>query len=345
MENVNLVMPDEQDDFYEHHRSQVDRGQSSMRIDKFLFGKLGNVSRNKIQMAAKSGNILVNNKQEKSNYKVKPGDVISVLLPGPVKEFEIIAENIPINIVYEDDDIIVINKDAGMVVHPGHGNYTGTLINALAFYFQDNPDVLPALIHRIDKDTSGILLVGKNELAQTILAKQFFEHSVNRKYFALVWGDMKMDAGTIEGSIGRNQTDRLQMTVYPDNSQGKPAITHYKVIERFGYVTLVECTLETGRTHQIRAHFKYIGHPLFNDEKYGGDKILKGTTFTKYKQFIINCFNILPRQALHAFLLEFKHPTTGKRMLFEAPLPNDFNKLIGKWREYARHKDTMNEYD
>lgn len=343
MEDFKQEISDEQDDLYEHHRINVDPGQSLLRIDKFIFSKLGNVSRNKIQIAAKSGNILVNDKPEKPNYKIKPGDVISILLPGPVREFEVIPEDIPFNILYEDADVLVVNKDAGMVVHPGHGNYTGTLLNALTHYHKDKPGTFPSLIHRIDKDTSGVLLIGKNEMAQTILGKQFFEHSIDRKYLALVWGDVKPETGTIEGNIGRNPADRLQMFVYPDGSQGKPAITHYRVVERFGYVTLVECTLETGRTHQIRAHFRYLGHPLFNDEKYGGDKILKGTTFTRYKQFIQNCFRILPRQALHARLLGFTHPTSGKRLQFETPVPPDFLELLEKWRVYARHKDMFTD--
>lgn len=334
---------EEQDDLYEHHRIVVDPGQSLLRIDKFLFNRLDNVSRNKIQNAAKAGNILVNDQPEKPNYKIKPRDVISILLPGPVREFEVIAENIPFEIMHEDHDVLVVNKAAGMVVHPGHGNYTGTLLNALTYYFQGQPEVTPSLVHRIDKDTSGVLLIGKNEMAQTILGKQFFDHTISRKYMALVWGDIKEDTGTIEGHIGRNPADRLQMFVFTDGSQGRPAITHYRVVERFGYVTLVECILETGRTHQIRAHFRHLGHPLFNDEKYGGNKILKGTTFSKYKQFIQNCFSLLPRQALHARLLGFTHPSTGKEMLFEAPLPNDMQEVVNKWRDYAKHKDIMSE--
>jgi 23S rRNA pseudouridine1911/1915/1917 synthase len=334
---------DEQDDLYEHHRIIADPGQGLMRVDKFLFNRLENVSRNKIQHAAKAGNVVVNNEPVKSNYKIKPNDIISVLLPGPVREFEVIPEKIPFEIIYEDDDILVVNKAAGMVVHPGHGNYTGTLLNALSYYFKDKPEVFVSLLHRIDKDTSGLLLVGKNEQAQTILGKQFFDHTIQREYVALVWGDVKEESGTIEGHIGRNPGDRLQMFVFPDGSQGKPAVTHFQVIERFGYVTLVACRLETGRTHQIRAHFKYLGYPLFNDEKYGGDKILKGTTFSKYKQFIQNCFKILPRQALHARLLGFVHPITQKEMTFEVPLPSDMLEVIAKWRDYAKHKDTFGE--
>lgn len=343
MEDLSREAIEEQDDLYEHHRIVADPGQGLMRVDKFLSNRLENVSRNKIQNAAKAGNILANDAPVKSNYKVKPDDVISVLLPGPVREFEVIPENIPFDILYEDSDLLVVNKAAGMVVHPGHGNYTGTLLNALSYYFNEQPSVFVSLLHRIDKDTSGVLLVGKNEMAQTILGKQFFDHSIKREYVALVWGDVKEDSGTIEGHIGRNPNDRLQMFVFPDGAQGKPAVTHYKVIERFGYVTLVSCRLETGRTHQIRAHLKFLGHPLFNDEKYGGDKILKGTTFSKYKQFIQNCFKILPRQALHARLLGFVHPTTSKELQFETPLPDDMQQVIEKWREYARHKDMLVE--
>lgn len=343
MEEYNQEIIDEQDDLYEHYRIEVDPGQSLLRIDKFLFNRIEGVSRSKVQNAAKAGNILVNDQPVKPNYKVKPKDIISILLPGPVREFEVIPEDIPFEIIYEDTDVLVVNKAAGLVVHPGHGNYTGTLLNALNYYYKDNPDIHPSLIHRIDKDTSGVLLIGKNEMAQTILGKQFFEHTISRKYLALVWGDVKEDEGTIEGHIGRNPGDRLQMFVFTDGSQGRPAITHFKVVERFGYVTLVECILETGRTHQIRAHFRHLGHPLFNDEKYGGDKILKGTTFSKYKQFIQNCFSILPRQALHARLLGFTHPATKKEMLFETPLPQDIQEVINKWRDYAKHKDIMNE--
>jgi 23S rRNA pseudouridine1911/1915/1917 synthase len=341
MEDFTPDPVDEQDDMYEHHRIIADPGQGLMRVDKFLYNRLENVSRNKIQIAAKAGNVLVNDEPVKSNYKIKPNDIISVLLPGPVREFEVIPENIPFEIVYEDDDILVVNKAAGMVVHPGHGNYTGTLLNALNFYLQEQPEAVPSLLHRIDKDTSGVLLIGKNDHAQTVLSKQFFDHSIKRKYVALVWGDVKEDQGTIEGHIGRNPHDRLQMFVFPDGEQGKPAITHFDVLERFGYVTLIECRLETGRTHQIRAHLKFFGHPLFNDEKYGGDKILKGTTFSKYKQFIQNCFKIIPRQALHARLLGFVHPTTQKEMIFETPLPSDMLEVIAKWRDYAKHKDTF----
>lgn len=338
-ENYTPEIVDESEDLYEHHRITVDPGQSLLRIDKFLFNRIEGVSRNKIQNAAHAGNILVNNQPVKPNYKIKPLDVISIVLPQPLREFEVIPENIPFQIMFEDDDVLVINKEAGMVVHPGHGNYTGTLLNGLAYYFAGKSDVTPSLIHRIDKDTSGVLLIGKNEYAQSVLGKQFFEHTINRKYLAIVWGDFKENQGTITGNIGRNPHDRLQMFVFADGEQGKHAITHWEVVERFGYVTLVECTLETGRTHQIRAHMRFIGHPLFNDARYGGDQILKGTTFSKYKQFINNCYKILPRQALHARSLGFVHPVTNKPMYFETPLPQDMSEVVEKWRHYSQHRD------
>ncbi|HOF46315.1 MAG TPA: RluA family pseudouridine synthase, partial [Bacteroidales bacterium] len=286
---------------------------------------------------------IVNGKPVKQNYRVKPFDVISILMPYPPREIEIIPENIPLDIVYEDDDIIIINKNAGLVVHPGYGNYTGTLVNALTYYFlnkidnQGNP-INPLLVHRIDKDTSGLLLVAKSEYAQIKLANDFYHHTIHRKYYALVWGDFKEDEGTVTAHIGRNPKDRLVMTVFPDGESGKHAVTHYKVVERFGYVTLIECQLETGRTHQIRVHLKSIRHPLFNDATYGGDRILKGTTFTKYRQFIQNCFKLLPRQALHAKSLGFTHPITGKQLFFDSPLPEDMQAVIDKWRNYSQHK-------
>ncbi len=326
-------------ELYEHHNIKVDPGQSPIRIDKFLFGKIINVTRNKVQQAAKAGNILVNDKAVKSNYKVRPDDEISVVMTYPPRDVEIQPENIPLDIVYEDEDVILINKKPGLVVHPGHANYTGTLLNGLMFYFQNgNQNVennFGYLVHRIDKDTSGLLLVAKNELSQTKLAKQFFDHSIDRTYNALVWGDIVDDSGTIEGHIGRSLKDRRLMTVFPNGEYGKEAVSHYRVLERFGYVTLVECKLETGRTHQIRAHFTYLGHPLFNDLRYGGDKILKGTTFTKYKQFVQNCFSIMPRQALHAKSLGFVHPSTGKHMHFESELPTDMQEVVVKWEGYV----------
>jgi len=312
-------------------------------VDKFLMARMESTSRNKIQNAAKAGNILVNGQTVKPSYKVKPLDEISIVLAFPPREIELIPQNIPINIMYEDNDLLIVNKEAGMVVHPGHGNYTGTLVNALIYHFKDLPQqngetIKPGLVHRIDKNTSGILLIAKTELAQSRLAKMFFDRKVDRLYNALVWGDLKEDTGTITGHIGRSLKNRQVMEVFPGGEYGKSAITHYKVLERFGYVTLVECKLETGRTHQIRAHFKYIGHPLFNDETYGGDRILKGTTFTKYKQFVQNCFKACPRHALHAKTLKFSHPTSGKPMSFDSELAGDMKDVIEKWRHYAKHK-------
>jgi 23S rRNA pseudouridine1911/1915/1917 synthase len=339
----NTEYQDEVNELFEHHRFVVDKGQGSLRIDKFLMLRLENASRNKIQNAAKAGNILVNNNAVKSNYKVRPNDVISIVLTYPPREIEIIPQDIPIDVLYEDNDILVLNKSAGMVVHPGFSNYSGTLLNALTFYFnQQSGDstkaVQPLLVHRIDKNTTGALLVAKTEIAQTILAKDFFDHTINRRYVALVWGDFDEDEGTINGHIGRSLKDRKVMTVFPEEDYGKEAITHYKVLQRFGYVTLVECRLETGRTHQIRAHMKYIKHPLFNDETYGGNVILKGTTFTKYKQFINNCFKILPRQALHAKSLGFDHPITKEKLHFETELPNDMQEVLKKWEIYSSFK-------
>lgn len=335
---------DEQAELYEHFRFVVDKGQSLLRIDKFLTSRIENASRTKVQDAAEAGNILVNGKPVKSNYKVKPADVVTVVLPHPPRQIELIPQDIPVNIVYEDNDLLIVNKEPGMVVHPGYGNYTGTLVNALAFHLKDNPlfasgELRPGLVHRIDKDTSGILVIAKNDLAMNKLANQFFNRTTDRKYIALVWGELKEDEGTITGNIGRNPRDRKQMYVFEDGSEGKHAVTHYKVIERLGYVTLVECKLETGRTHQIRVHFKYIGHPLFNDSLYGGDEILKGTTYTKYKQFVQNCFKILPRQALHAKSLAFEHPATKKWMSFDSDLPQDMLLAIEKWRNYVANRE------
>lgn len=338
---------EEKEELYEHFSFKVDKGTDLIRIDKYLLNLIPNTSRNKIQQATKAGTILVNGKPEKQNYRVKPCDAISVLMPHPPREVELLPENIPLDILYEDDDIVIVNKDAGMVVHPAYGNYTGTLVNALLYHFQTqhrkNEVISPLLVHRIDKNTSGILIVAKNEFAQTRLANDFFHHTIERKYVALVWGDLKEDEGTIVGNIGRNPKNRLIMTVFPDGNEGKHAVTHYKVLERFGYVTLVECQLETGRTHQIRVHFQYLGHPLFNDSSYGGDRILKGTTFTKYKQFINNCFQLLPRQALHAKLLKFTHPVENETLFFESNLPADFLAVIEKWRSYSKHKEYEEE--
>ena len=331
----------EEEKLFEHFAFLVDKGQGSVRIDRYLTDKLETLTRNRIQNVAKAGGVLVNGKPVKSNYKVKPLDDIRIVLPYAPYENLLVPEDIPIDIVYEDDDLVVVNKPAGMVVHPGHGNYSGTLLNALIYHFDnlpENADNRPGLVHRIDKDTTGLLVIGKNENALTKLAKQFADKTSKRKYIALVWGDMKDDAGTIEGNLGRNPKNRLQMVVFPEGDFGKHAVTHYKVIERFGYVTLVELELETGRTHQIRAHMKYIGHPLFNDARYGGDKILKGTTFTKYKQFVDNTFKVLPRQALHAKTLGFEHPSTGKFMEFDSSIPDDMQQAIERWRHYAIHK-------
>ena len=331
---------DAQDELYEHFSVTVDRGQSLLRLDKFLTCRMEHCSRNRIQTAADEGNILVNGRPAKASYKVKPLDKISIVMPYPRREVEIVAQDIPLEIVYEDADLLLVNKAAGMVVHPGHGNYDGTLVNALAWHLRNEPlfdqsDMRAGLVHRIDKDTSGLLVVAKNEHAHARLAKQFFDHTITRRYVALVWGDMEGDEGTIEGNIGRSVRDRLQMCVYPDGSDGKHAVTHWRVLRRYGYVTLVECRLETGRTHQIRVHMQWKGHPLFNDARYGGDRILKGTTFAKYRQFIENCFEIMPRQALHAKCLGFEHPTTRKEVFFDSELPADFRTVIEKWENYC----------
>lgn len=335
---------EESNELYEHYRFVADPGQNPLRIDKFLVNRIENASRNKIQEAAAAGNIRVNDKPVKANYKIKANEVITIVMSYPPREIEIIAEDIPLNIAYEDSDLIVINKKPGMVVHPGHGNYTGTLVNALAYHLKDLPlfnseDPRPGLVHRIDKDTSGLLVVAKTEQAKNLLARQFFEKTSTRTYRAIVWGQPQEDEGTIEGHIGRSLKDRMQMAVFPDGERGKPAVTHYTVLERLGYVSLVECRLETGRTHQIRAHMKHIGHPLFNDARYGGDQILKGTTFTKYKQFVQNCFNILPRQALHAKTLGFIHPTSKEFISFDSELPEDMTQAIEKWRSYIAGRE------
>ena len=335
-----------ENELYEHFRFVADPGQSMLRIDKFLVNRLENTSRSRIQAASESGNILVNDIAVRSSYKVKPGDTITIVLPNPPREIELLPENIPLTIVYEDDQLIVVNKKPGMVVHPGYGNYTGTLINALMYHLRDNPlfqtgEQRPGLVHRIDKDTSGLLVIAKTELAMNKLALQFFRKTSKRNYVALVWGNMELDEGTITGNLGRNPKDRKKMHVFEDGSEGKHAVTHYKVLERFDYVNLVECRLETGRTHQIRVHFQYIRHPLFNDPEYGGNQILRGTTFTKYKQFIQNCFKILPRQALHARSLGFVHPTTGKEMMFESEIPDDMQTVLEKWRRYVSGRENQ----
>jgi 23S rRNA pseudouridine1911/1915/1917 synthase len=335
----------EQQELFEHFRFVVDPGQSLLRIDRYITDRIENTSRTRVQNAAAAGNILVNNKPARSNYRVKPGDLIQIVLPTPPREIELVPENIPLNIVYEDDDLLVVNKEAGMVVHPAYGNYRGTLVNALMYHFRDLPlfstgEARPGLVHRIDKNTSGILVVAKNEFALNRLSKQFFDRTTDRRYHALVWGRPDPPEGTITGNVGRNLKDRKIMQVFPDGSEGKNAVTHYKVLEDLGYISLVECKLETGRTHQIRVHFSYIRHPLFNDEEYGGDKILKGTTFTKYQQFIRNCFTILPRQALHAKSLAFDHPVTGQRLSFDSELPHDMQQVIEKWRKYISGRDS-----
>jgi len=334
----------EQGELFEHFRFTVDKGQALTRIDKFVHNRIENVSRTKVQKAAEAGNILVNNKPVKSNYNIKPGDTISIVLAFPPRDEEIVPENIPLNIIFEDDDLVVVNKEAGMVVHPAYANFSGTLVNALYWRYKDLPlfqsgDMRPGLVHRIDKNTSGIIVVAKNELALNRLARQFFYHTIDRHYLALVWGNLKNEEGTITGNIGRSLQDRKIMAVFEEGEYGKSAITHYKVIERLGYVNLVDCKLETGRTHQIRAHFKHIGHPLFNDPEYGGDKIIKGTTFTKYKQFVENCFKILPRQALHAKSLAFDHPVSSNRLFFDSELPSDMQQVIDKWRNYISGRE------
>ena len=342
MEEYNPETEAQDDDLYEHYSFKADKGQQPFRIDKFLMNRIENATRNKIQQAAKNGNIYVNGVTVKQNYKVKAGDEIKVLFAHPPHEYLLTPEKIPLDIVYEDEVLLVVNKPAGMVVHPGHGNYSGTLINALIYHFDNlpiNSSERPGLVHRIDKDTSGLLVIAKTEHALNHLSKQFFDKSSEREYVALVWGNVEEDEGTVRGHIGRHLRDRLQMAVFEDGSLGKEAVTHYKVLERFGYVTLISCKLETGRTHQIRVHMKYIGHTLFNDERYGGDKILKGTTFTKYKQFVENCFQVLPRQALHAKTLGFEHPVTGTFLRFDTEIPEDMQACIEKWRTYSKHQD------
>lgn len=337
-----MLPEDGNDELYEHFKFIADKGQQPLRVDKYLMNRVENATRNKIQKAAKEGNIFVNDAIVKSNYKVKANDVVRVLFEHPPYEQLLVPEDIPIDVVYEDDALLVVNKPPGMVVHPGHGNYSGTLINALTFHFENLPNNSsnrPGLVHRIDKDTSGLLVVAKTEEAMTHLAKQFFDKTTEREYIALVWGDVKEAQGTIEGHIGRHPKNRLQNTVFfgDDEEKGKPAITHYKIEEQLGYVTLLSCRLETGRTHQIRVHLKYIGHTLFNDERYGGDRILKGTSFSKYKQFVENCFKVLPRQALHARTLGFVHPITKEMMRFEAPIPEDILACVERWRHYSKH--------
>lgn len=380
-DELELPEHEEEQELFEHFRILADKGQMLLRIDKFLMDRIRNATRTKIQQAAEQGHILVNHKPVKSNYKVKPHDVIVVMFSHPPREIELIPQDIPLDIVYEDDALIIINKTPGMVVHPGFGNYKDTLVNALVYHFQNLPvstsaatqnaeleakskddptsniqhptsnqpathlPVLrPGLVHRIDKNTSGIMVIAKTDIAMTRLAKTFFDRDLDRLYIALVWGDFKEDSGTVVGNIGRHLRDRMLMDVFPEGSEhGKHAVTHYKVLERFGYVTLIQCKLETGRTHQIRVHMQHIGHSLFNDERYGGDRILKGTTFAKYKQFVENCFQIMPRHALHAKSLGFKHPMTGEYIHFDSELPADMQAVIEKWRNYANSNKTDEE--
>lgn len=337
----NIVVTPDGRELYEHFRFVADKGQQLLRVDKFLVARMEKTSRNRIQQAADADCIIVNGRPVKSSYKVKPDDIVQIVMDRPRYELEIIPEDIPLRIVYEDDALLVVDKPAGLVVHPGHGNYSGTLVNALAWHFKDNPDYDVSdprlgLVHRIDKDTSGLLVVAKTPEAKTHLGLQFFNKTTRREYRALVWGDFKEDNGTIVGNIARDPRDKLRMAVFDDPEIGKHAVTHYEVLERFGYVSLVKCVLETGRTHQIRVHMRHIGHPLFNDARYGGDKILKGTTFSKYRQFVDNCFAICPRQALHARTLGFIHPVTGRQMDFESPVPDDMEQLLEKWRAYRK---------
>jgi len=347
----NEVLDDEQLQLYEHFRFVVDAGQAPLRIDKYMFEKLQHSSRNRIQKAADAGFVHVNDRPVKSNYKVRPGDVVTLMLDRPRHDNTIVAEDIPLDIVYEDDDLMVVNKPAGLVVHPGAGNFHGTLINAVAWHLKDVPQFDPndpevGLVHRIDKDTSGLLVVAKTPEAKSKLGVQFFNKTTHRSYLALVWCNFTEDEGRIEGNIGRDPKDRLRMAVFPSDSEiGKPAVTHWRVVERFGYTTLIECRLETGRTHQIRAHLKHIGHPLFSDERYGGCEILRGQRSSTYKAFIQNCFKLCPRQVLHAQTLGFVHPRTGQQMDFSAPLPADFQAVIDKWRTFINGTtaDTFSE--
>ncbi|MDI9864582.1 RluA family pseudouridine synthase [Flectobacillus sp. DC10W] len=336
-------LEEDEEELYEHHRIVVEKGQELVRLDKYLMMRMQNATRNKIQNGIDLGLVKVNDIVTKASYKVKPFDVVTVSLPHPPREGGIEPENIPLDIVYEDDDLLVVNKPAGMVVHPAFGHWEGTLVNALVYHFQNLPthrngEARPGLVHRIDKETSGLLVIAKNDYAMTHLAKQFFDHSIERTYYALVWGELKNEEGTVTGHIGRSIKDRKIRAVFPDGSVGKHAVTHYKVLKSLRYVSLVKCNLETGRTHQIRVHFKHIGHPLFNDSTYGGDKILRGTLFSKYEQYVGNCFKICPRHALHAKSLGFIHPTTGEFMQFDTDLPEDMQNLLEKWEKYVNNE-------
>ena len=347
MNEIESFSDEDQEEIFEHFNIVADVGQTVIRIDKFLFDRLPNASRNKISIAARNGSVLVNGQAVKPNYKIKPKDEVSIVFPHPKRELELIPEDIALNVVFEDDDVIIINKPPDFVVHPGHGNYSGTLVNALIFRFKHLPtnqkseSAFPGLVHRIDKDTTGLLLIAKTEDALSKLAAHFYHRTIDRHYIAIVWGDVVEEKGTVTGHIGRSLSDRKVMAVYPNGDQGKHAVTHYEVLERLGYVTLVRCKLDTGRTHQIRAHMRHIGHPIFGDPKYGGNRIVKGTTFTKYKQFIDNCFAILPRQALHAQTLGFEHPRTGKFMKFESETPDDMQEVLEKWRKYVKSPTTQ----
>ncbi|MEX0882490.1 MAG: RluA family pseudouridine synthase [Cyclobacteriaceae bacterium] len=338
-QEIEDVLP-EDETYFEHLKLLVDPGQGPLRIDRFITDKVANASRNKVQHSIDEGVVRVNGNIVKANYKIKPMDVITMVMEHPRKETDVVAEDMPLDIRYEDDHLLVINKPAGMVVHPAHGNWTGTLVNGLVHYFNHLPELpgntgRPGLVHRIDKDTSGLLVVAKSEKAMTQLAKQFFDHTIQRSYLALIWGELKEEEGTVDVPIGRNMKNRKLMQAYPDESQGKIAVTHWNSLERLRYVSLINCQLETGRTHQIRVHMKHLGHPLFNDAVYGGDKIRKGTQFSKYKSFVQNCFKLLPRQALHAQSLGFEHPITGKPMFFESEIPEDMAVVIEKWRSYV----------
>ena len=326
---------------FEHHRISVDPGQQALRLDKFLFDRISNATRSKIQNAIKSGFVLVNDNSVKANYKVRPNDEIVISLPEPPRDNEVVPENIPLDIVFEDDYLLIVNKPAGMVVHPAFQNWSGTLVNALAYHFTKLPEMAnnegrPGLVHRIDKDTSGLLVIAKTELAMNGLAKQFFDHSIERTYWALAWGEFEQQKGTIDVHIGRSPKDRKLTIAFPDADFGRNAVTHYEVIKELRYVSLIKCNLETGRTHQIRAHMKYVGHPLFGDKTYGGDRVVKGTQFSKYKSFVENCFKVLPRQALHAKSLGFIHPATNKNMFFESDLPQDFTDVLDRWEKYVQ---------